>query len=995
MANPSDFGMSPPIAVVATCSLNQWVLDFEGNKRRILESIKIAKEKGCKYRLGPELEITGYNCEDHFYELDTIKFAWKILGEIVNDPITEDILCDVSMPVLHNGVRYNCRIYFLKPSSGDKKPKILLIRPKMWMADDGNYREERWFTPWAKEKIEVLEDYVLSDEMFAITGQRVAKFGVGIVEAVDATIASEVCEELFTPESPNIMWGLEGVDIISNGSASHWQMGKRAYRHGLISGATSRNGGAYLYSNMLGCDGNRLVFDGNSMIYKNGKLLATGDHLSFNEVEVVTASINLDDIRAYRSAIVSRGIQADRRSVNAPRVMVEDYVPGFRLTCCNTKSYDETRSMVIPPIGEEEEMGLGLSRYMWDYLCRSTAGGFFLPLSGGVDSGSTSLFVYYMCNKIVEIVNTPLNSSDPDYNDKLRLWTFVNTSMNNVVLGKFNQRPGYAKYIVKAPYNTNANQRKMTTRQLMNILLHTCNMPTNNNTPEIRKQASDLAKALGCYHLTTPINDAFVAAKNMVKDIQFGVGVTPAEVEADKKPAHQMMEIPRYKSSDGDWQENLAIQNIQARLRMITAYYMAQILPLHRWNQDYGGPNGGIDSWEDFYAKKVAAIKTAQSKNSKIPEEKLSFKQYLDGPASELQDKIIKTRGGAPFLLVLASSNSDEALRGFFTKYDAGSADINPIGSFSKTELRKFMKWIMLEKFHGHQEQVTPALIADKEREVIANLPAEINRNAPETKRKIHEEAKLQAVIATSTFEPVNRILNVTASPELTPTAPGGAVQDDEVEIELTYKDLYELGLLRKRDNLGPYSMFLRLCKDRMGKSMEFVNLKDPRNKYKETILATPSILATLVERFFNWYNKNRSKMTILTPGIHATNYSPDDNRFDQRPYLYPFFPDSYQMKLIRKVAAEMEKKIKDDAKNSTIKASMKESRTRKVLLRPNASQRTAPPTRFSGMPLGNPANGAKPMNPRNAWIPGSPPSAPAGGYMTRRHNKRRNTMRR
>ena len=48
--------MSPPIAIVATCSLNQWVLDFEGNKCRILESVKIAKEKGCKYRLVQNLK---------------------------------------------------------------------------------------------------------------------------------------------------------------------------------------------------------------------------------------------------------------------------------------------------------------------------------------------------------------------------------------------------------------------------------------------------------------------------------------------------------------------------------------------------------------------------------------------------------------------------------------------------------------------------------------------------------------------------------------------------------------------------------------------------------------------------------------------------------------------------------------------------------------------------------------------------------------------------
>jgi hypothetical protein len=41
----SNYGMSPPIAIVATCSLNQWVLDFEGNKCRILCISKNRKRK--------------------------------------------------------------------------------------------------------------------------------------------------------------------------------------------------------------------------------------------------------------------------------------------------------------------------------------------------------------------------------------------------------------------------------------------------------------------------------------------------------------------------------------------------------------------------------------------------------------------------------------------------------------------------------------------------------------------------------------------------------------------------------------------------------------------------------------------------------------------------------------------------------------------------------------------------------------------------------------
>jgi len=56
------------LITLATCSLNQWALDFEGNFERILTSIRISKEHGATMRVGPELEIPGYGCLDHFLE---------------------------------------------------------------------------------------------------------------------------------------------------------------------------------------------------------------------------------------------------------------------------------------------------------------------------------------------------------------------------------------------------------------------------------------------------------------------------------------------------------------------------------------------------------------------------------------------------------------------------------------------------------------------------------------------------------------------------------------------------------------------------------------------------------------------------------------------------------------------------------------------------------------------------------------------------------------
>jgi NAD+ synthase (glutamine-hydrolysing) len=50
----------------------------------------------------------------------------------------------------------------------------------------------------------------------------------------------------------------------------------------------------------------------------------------------------------------------------------------------------------------------------------------------------------------------------------------------------------------------------------------------------------------------------------------------------------------------------------------------------------------------------------------------------------------------------------------------------------------------------------------------------------------------------------------------------------------------------------------------------------------------SPAAVAEKVKRFFFYYALNRHKMTTLTPAYHAEQYSPDDNRFDLRPFLYP-----------------------------------------------------------------------------------------------------------
>ena len=40
-------------------------------------------------RSGPELEVTGYSCADHFYESDTFLHSWEVLAQLLQHPLCQ------------------------------------------------------------------------------------------------------------------------------------------------------------------------------------------------------------------------------------------------------------------------------------------------------------------------------------------------------------------------------------------------------------------------------------------------------------------------------------------------------------------------------------------------------------------------------------------------------------------------------------------------------------------------------------------------------------------------------------------------------------------------------------------------------------------------------------------------------------------------------------------------------------------------------------------
>ena len=173
------------LARVATCNLNQWAMDFPGNLARIEASIREAKATGCTFRTGPELEITGYGCEDYFLENDTFMHAWQSMVKILDSDLTDGILCDIGMPVMHHNVAYNCRVICLNR-------QIVGIRPKFLLANDGNYREMRWFTPWFIDPSEPgfgpLQEYQLPRAAAEVCKQHTVPIGIFAVATHDTAV---------------------------------------------------------------------------------------------------------------------------------------------------------------------------------------------------------------------------------------------------------------------------------------------------------------------------------------------------------------------------------------------------------------------------------------------------------------------------------------------------------------------------------------------------------------------------------------------------------------------------------------------------------------------------------------------------------------------------------------------------------------------------------------------------------------------------------------
>uniref|UniRef100_M3Y9R3 Glutamine-dependent NAD(+) synthetase n=1 Tax=Mustela putorius furo TaxID=9669 RepID=M3Y9R3_MUSPF len=376
------------------------------------------------------------------------------------------------------------------------------------------------------------EEYFLPRMIQDVTKQlqETTSFGDTVLATQDTCIGSEICEELWTPHSPHVDMGLDSMETFTNASGSHHVLRKAHTRVDLVTMATAKNGGIYLLANQKGCDGDRLYYNSCALIATNGCIFAQGSQFSLDDVEVLAATLDLEDVRSHRAEISSyeRTLRASKVSPY-PHVKVD-----FALLCREDLLEPPSEPIEWTYHSPEEEISLGAVCWLWDFLRRSRQARFFLPLSGGVDSAATACIVYSMCRQVCEAVKQGNQEELAD----------IRTIMDKL------------SYTPQNPWD------------LCGHVLTTCYLASENSSQETCGRARELAQQIGSHHIGLNIEPTVTAVVGIFSLV--------------------MGRRPLFEAHRGSRRENLALQNIQAQLRMAVAYLFAQ---LSLWAR---GAHGGL-----------------------------------------------------------------------------------------------------------------------------------------------------------------------------------------------------------------------------------------------------------------------------------------------------------------------------------------------------------------------------------------------------------------
>lgn len=249
---------------VAACTPEIQVADVDFNVDKIISQLEKCREEGVKVAVFPELCMTGYTCQDLFFQNALLDKAMEGVVKIAKTTADSDMLVAVGVPVRANGKLYNCAAVI-------QDGEVRAFVPKTHLPNYNEFYETRHFAPYRGEcaAIDLREygqlEFIPPMEQTVFVCEEIPELVVGF----------ELCEDLWVADPVSNYLAKAGATLICNLSASDEVIGKDSYRRQLVSNQSARLVAGYIYCSAGDGESTQdMVFSGHNIIAENGSILA-------------------------------------------------------------------------------------------------------------------------------------------------------------------------------------------------------------------------------------------------------------------------------------------------------------------------------------------------------------------------------------------------------------------------------------------------------------------------------------------------------------------------------------------------------------------------------------------------------------------------------------------------------------------------------------------------------------------------------------------------
>ncbi|HEU0189760.1 MAG TPA: NAD(+) synthase [Mycobacterium sp.] len=270
---------------VAACTHHTAIGDPPANADAVLRLARACHDDGTAVAVFPELTLSGYSIEDILLQDTLLDAVETALGAVVSG--SAELL-----PVLVVGapLRYRQRVY--NTAVVVHRGSVLGVVPKSYLPTYREFYERRQLAPGDDER-----------GVIRVCGVDVP-FGADLLFAATdlpgLALHVEICEDMFVPVPPSALAALAGATVLANLSGSPVTIGRAEDRALLARSASARCRAAYLYAAAgEGESTTDLAWDGQTMIWENGRLLAESERFPRGERRSV-ADVDLELLAAER-----------------------------------------------------------------------------------------------------------------------------------------------------------------------------------------------------------------------------------------------------------------------------------------------------------------------------------------------------------------------------------------------------------------------------------------------------------------------------------------------------------------------------------------------------------------------------------------------------------------------------------------------------------------------------------------------------------------------